>query len=83
MTGREVVDAYFLEHRGKLVDLAAFLDRVERAGGWDDHRVQALLQGLGLLGDGQPERARRLLEQLSDTTCEPVDRASGSAVGAP
>lgn len=83
MTGREVVDAYFLEHRGKLVDLAAFLDRVERAGGSDDRRVQALVQGLALLLDGRPERARRLLEQLSDPTSEPLEKASGSAVGAP
>ncbi|MFP4145546.1 MAG: hypothetical protein ACOCTI_07820 [Phycisphaeraceae bacterium] len=27
----EVVERYFLEHRAKLLDVAAFLDRVERA----------------------------------------------------
>ena len=31
--GDEVIGRYFLEHRAKLIDIAAFLDRVERAGG--------------------------------------------------
>ena len=27
----KVVDLYFLEHRAKLIDIASFLDRVDRA----------------------------------------------------
>ena len=30
MSRSAVIDAYFLEHRAKLIDLAAFLDRVDR-----------------------------------------------------
>ena len=41
-----VIDRYFLENRAKLIDLAAFLDRIDRAGGdapgADDFRVVAL-----------------------------------------
>ena len=31
LTGPQVVDLYFMEHRAKLLDLAAFLDRLDRA----------------------------------------------------
>ena len=31
LTGRELVDEYFIENRTKLLDIAAFLDRLDRA----------------------------------------------------
>ena len=31
LTKGQVLDRYFLEHRAKLIDIAAFLDRVDRA----------------------------------------------------
>ena len=31
LTASAVVDTYFMEHRAKLLDIAAFLDRVDRA----------------------------------------------------
>lgn len=82
----KVVDLYFLEHRAKLLDIAAFLDRLERAEddlagrpgqprGSEDFRVAALRRGLELVGDGRPERARRLLELFSDHSSEPIAKA--------
>jgi hypothetical protein len=73
-----VADLYFLEHRAKLIDIAAFLDRLDRAGPEgepDDFRVRALRQALALLSDGNGERARRVLELLSDPTAEPIAQA--------
>ncbi len=57
----QVVDRYFLEHRAKLLDIAAFLDRVDRAGAdaavdTEDFRLVALRQALEVLLDGQPAR---------------------------
>ncbi|MEM7682128.1 MAG: hypothetical protein AAF288_09240 [Planctomycetota bacterium] len=83
-----MLDRLFIEHRAKLVDLAAFLDRIERAGGATsasaDVRIAALLACLPVLTDGQPERARRILEALSDTSLAPLDHAPpGGAAGAP
>ena len=75
MSAAEVVDAYFLEHRAKLIDVAAFLDRVERGGGCDDFRMDAFERALGALSDGRPERARRVLEVFSDPTSEPIPAA--------
>lgn len=80
MTYAEVVDAYFIEHRAKLLDVAAFFDRLERASEpGDDVRIDALKAGLGLLVEGGPERARRLLELWSDLSTEPVEVAPGKA----
>lgn len=76
MTRAQVVDAYFMEHRARLLDVAAFLDRVDRAGaGSDDFRMQAFRRGVAILGDGLPDRARRILELLSDPSAEPVATA--------
>lgn len=76
MNRTQVVDAYFMEHRARILDLAAFLDRVDRAGpGADDFRMQAFRAAVSILGDGKPERARRVLELLSDPGTEPIAKA--------
>lgn len=85
LTGPQVVDLYFLEQRAKLLDLAAFLDRLERAAppaGTDDVRVRALRRAIALLVDGAGDRTRRILELLSDHTAEPIPAAhSQGALG--
>jgi hypothetical protein len=73
-----VVDRYFLEHRAKLIDIAAFLDRVDRAdprGEGDDFRMAAFRDALHILTTGEPARARRVLDLLSDPTTEPIAKA--------
>ena len=86
LTGPHVVEQYFMEHRAKLLDLAAFLVRLDRAAppdGRGDVRVRALRRAIPLLVDGQGDRARRILELLSDHTTEPVPAAHGQgALGA-
>ena len=85
-------EQYFLEHRAKVLDIAAFLDRFDRAAIVDgvapsattnDVRVRALCAALDLLRDGQPERARRALELWSDHSTDPVAKAGmKGAIGA-
>lgn len=75
-----IVQMQFLEHRAKVLDLAAFLDRVERAQPApdepdEDFRMQALRAAIDLLRDGQPERARRVLELWSDRSAGPIAAA--------
>ena len=76
MTREKVVDLYFMEARAKLIDVAAFLDRVERAPGEDDFRVTALRKALAELSRGK-DRAKRVLLSLSDLTTEPAAKAAG------
>jgi UDP-N-acetylmuramoylalanine-D-glutamate ligase len=75
----KVVDFYFLEHRAKLIDLAAFLDRVDRSAAPKDaaadFRLESLRRAITLLLDGRPQRARRVLTLLSDPTAEPIPTA--------
>ena len=80
MPREAVVDAYFIEHRAKLLDVAAFLDRVDRAGDGnsaDDFRLKAFRKALTILGDDKAERARRVLELFSDPTRDPIASAAG------
>ena len=83
MTRQQILDLYFVETRAKLVDVAAFLDRVQRASGPDDFRLKSLRAALRCLHAASPDRARRVLLSLSDPTTEPIPVAGGkSACGA-
>ncbi len=77
--GTAVVDLGFVAARAKLIEVAAFLDRVERHGAAGDFRCAALRKALAVLADGRPERARRILEKLSDPTTAPDSAPAGSA----
>lgn len=86
MKRSEVLDLYFVEARSKLIDVAAFLDRVESAEGEDDYRVLAYREALRALAgqDKGTERARQVLMAFSDLSSDPVERADGKAAsGAP
>ena len=83
MTRQQVLDLYFMENRAKLIDLAAFLDRVDRAAGDADFRLDGFKEAMKHLSEDHPERARNVLISLSDPTVEPIDKAPGKgAVGA-
>jgi hypothetical protein len=79
MTRDRVLNLYFMEARAKLIDLAAFLDRVDRAEGVDDFRMEAFRRALKELEHDKPERARRVLLSLSDPSFEPVPAATTKA----
>ena len=87
MNREQVADAYFLEHRAKLLDLAAFLDRIDRAdhdGSAEDFRLIVFRSCISKLIDGEGDRARRILDELSDHTTEPIEAAPmKGAIGAP
>lgn len=72
----ELVELGFMDARIKLIDVAAFLDRIQRHGQEDDYRVRALKEALAELGSAEPGRARRILESLSDPSEEPIPAAT-------
>ena len=83
MTRRQILDLYFMDARSKLIDLAAFMDRVERSVGGDDFRMEAFRRALGELSRGETQNAQRVLMTFSDPTTEPVAKADGKgAAGA-
>jgi hypothetical protein len=83
MTRQKILDLYFLDARHKLIELAAFLDRVERADGKDDFRLKAFRTALGELTGGKKQKARKVLLAFSDPTIEPIEKATAKgATGA-
>jgi len=86
---KRVIDLYFLEHRAKLLDIASFLDRIQRADPLeekeDNFRLKALKNALHLLIDDEPNKTKRILESLSDQDSEVPQSALGTkgAMGAP
>jgi hypothetical protein len=83
MTRQQILDLYFLDARHQLVELAAFLDRVERADGKDDFRLKAFRAALGEITGGKKQKAKKVLLAFSDPTTKPIAKAAGKgAVGA-
>ena len=74
LSPRDVVDEYFIENRTRLLEIAAFLDRLDRTEpGYSgrDFRMQAFTEALAAMsgGSGRLERIQLL---LSDPTTEPL-----------
>lgn len=83
MTRQEILDLYFIDARSKLIEVAAFLDRVERAPGPADFRMDGMRQAIQALDLTGTDRTRQVLLALSDPTSEPIAAAPGKgAVGA-
>jgi hypothetical protein len=71
---RQIVDEYFIENRTRLLDVAAFLDRIDRSREGrqaDDFRMRAFREGLRELVSAEPGRIERVQMILSDPTTEP------------
>lgn len=68
-TAPELVDMYFLHMRSALLETAAAFDRIQAAESaeavWEDARLADLRRAAGVVADGEPDRARRILELLS------------------
>jgi hypothetical protein len=79
MTQQQVLDLYFLDARHKLIEIAAFLDRVERerarADGKDDFRLKAFRVALKGLTNGKKEKAKNALLVFSDMSTKPIEEA--------
>ena len=83
----ELLDQHFIEYRSRLLDLAAFFDRVDRYDGTEqaqaDFRYKSLLEMLELISCGQ-NRVKNILVCLSDPTLTAVadGKATAKASGA-
>jgi hypothetical protein len=83
MTRQQILDLYFLDARHKLVELAAFLDRVERADGKDDFRLKSFRAALDELNSGKKRKVKNVLFAFSNPTTKPIAKAqSKGACGA-
>ena len=79
MKRQQLLDLYFLDARARLIDLAAFFDRLDRAEGETDFRLTALKTALTHLSHNEPKRAEQILLSLSDPTRDPIPTATTKA----
>jgi hypothetical protein len=79
MTRQQLLDHCFLDARHKLIEIAAFLDRVERADGKDDFRLKAFRAAVAHLNGRGKQKARRVLLAFSDPTTKPILAATTKA----
>ena len=81
MKAIDVLDLYFIENRSRILDIASFLDRIDRYEGAEeakaDYRYQAFVKIIGLLGEPGQGRTKAVQLALSDPTTEPLDSALG------
>ena len=88
MTFLQLVQKDFIENRSRALDLAAFLDRVDRAseGNEIDFRIETLKQALCELLKGGPDRVLRVQNILSDQSIflrESAEKNQGAFGAAP
>jgi hypothetical protein len=83
LTSEQLVDEYFIENRNRVLEVAAFLDRLDRAdvSGKSvlDFRMRAFAEALAVLSGPEGSRLSRIQAILSDPTTEPrpvLDRKS-------
>jgi hypothetical protein len=72
LSQREQIEAYFMESRNRVLELAAFLDRLDRApsaDAADDFRLVALREALSALCH-EGGRMQRVQMIFSDQNCE-------------
>ena len=67
LTATQVLDLYFIENRSRVLDIASFLDRIDRYAGADEaraeYRYQAFIRTLRLLVESPGERTRAIQRQ--------------------
>lgn len=66
-SSKQILDREFLELRSKLLDLAASLDRLDRAEGSvaGDDRMQLLAAGIDIIASDSPDRAHQIQHLFS------------------
>jgi hypothetical protein len=85
LTVTQLIDEYFIENRTRLLEVAAFLDRLDRTDSTtaaQDFRVQAFTEALTALS-ASGDRLTRIQLLLSDPTTGPLEQLDRkSALGA-
>jgi hypothetical protein len=85
LTAKDLVDEYFIENRTKVLEIAAFLDRLDRADpsyAGRDFRMRAFAEALAGLGHkaGRVDHIQHVQSDQRDVPLDALDRKS--ALGA-
>lgn len=84
LSKKELLDMQFIDARARVIDIAAFLDRMDRHDGDEDIRLKYYFKALRILLEDRPDRAKAVLEAFSDHSTELTETAPfQGATGAP
>ncbi len=81
LSAKEIVDEYFVENRTRLLEIAAFLDRLDRADSTylrEDFRMKAFSEALASIieGTGRNDRLQMLFSDPRTDPLGALDRKS-------
>jgi hypothetical protein len=82
LTQQQHIDAYFMEQRNRVLEIAAFLDRLDRLeeqNANDDFRIVALRKAMNELSSDQTGRIERIQMIFSDQNLELLDELDRKA----
>lgn len=75
LTMKQVMQEYFIENRTRVLEIASFLDRLERASDAEspagDFRMAAFQRALAVLTSTDPDKIGQIQLIFSDPTTEP------------
>ena len=75
LTVSQITDEYFIENRNRVLEIAAFLDRLDRADpdrASRDFRVRAFADALAALSQKGPDYVLQIQRIFSDPRTEPM-----------
>ncbi|WP_243374182.1 hypothetical protein [Geotalea sp. SG265] len=76
-TAMELLERDFVKCRARILEIAAFIDRIDRFEGSDgarkDFRYRAIFQALEIISSVEGNRVREILLLLSDPTLQPLE----------
>jgi hypothetical protein len=75
LTGQDIIDEYFIETRNRIIEVAAFLDRLDRTDptvAARDFRVRALAEAIRVLASSSQTRVHDIQMLMSDPRTEPL-----------
>lgn len=82
LTQQQHIDGYFMEQRNRVLEIAAFLDRLDRLDEQDandDFRIVALRKAMAELSSDEPGRIERIQMIFSDQNTELLDELDRKA----
>lgn len=81
MSAEEILDTYFIDNRARLLEIASFLDRIDRTEdsreGKSDFRYRAFIMALKIILDSGGNRTKAVQLHFSDLSGEPLESAVG------
>jgi hypothetical protein len=81
ISAQEALEMYYLDNRARVLEIASFLDRIDRCGdsvsAKDDFRYKSFIKGLQLILECEKDRTKNLQLFFSDLSSDPIDSAAG------